>query len=199
MREARQATAPVAKSIGGFSDSQKRVLRDSVDFTIEQAAGGRFSLFSGQASANEVIANYLENPLPQQNAHDIVGMGFALEPTIKSSQVGFDVVAAYQALTDAEIEFSTSERQTLLKSESAELMEIEHHDVLVRNGDIIVRAGANEGAIRLPDPIRLESREIFDLELETNLTGYLPSASDYNDVSGGVASLVGFIEVVEVS
>lgn len=198
MRDARQAAAPVAKSIGGFSDSEKKIIRDSVDFTREQAAGGRFGLFSGQADASEVVANYLENPLPKQSPHDIVGIGFALEPTIKSSQVGFDVVQAYQALTDAEIEFSTSERQTLLKSEAAELMEIEHHDVGIHEGDVVLQAGANEGAIRLPDPIRLESREIFDLELETTLTGQLPSVSDYNNVSGGVAQLVGFMEVVVV-
>lgn len=196
MRNARLASAPVAKSVSGFSQNETRVYRDSVPFTSDEAAGSTFSLFQGQADPGEVAANYLENPLPRQNSHDVVALGFGLQPSIRADQVDFDPIQAYQAFTQSFVEFSTSERQTLLKKEGTELIEIEDHEIKTVMGQTVVRAAANEGAIRLEDPIRIESQEVFDLELETALPGFLPSASQYNSVSGGVVSLVAFMEVI---
>jgi len=207
MSESRLSAGIAAKAIGGYSDSDLDVLRSSVDFTQEAASGSQFNFFDGTASSGEVESNYIENPLPTASRHDVVALGFSLHPTLTSDNLP-DPLLAYQAFTNAYIEFQTSERDTLIQVSESSLIEIENHSIDLgtrtdQNGNQVefdrVNAQNTMGAIRLPDPITIESREVFDFTLDVHNQNLIPSAGDYSDLPSAPAQITAFMEVAPSS
>lgn len=183
----RLSSAIAAKSVSGYDDSELTVLRDSIPYTSEAAQGSTFKFFQDD-KRSEVLSNFIENPLASNAAHDVLGIGIVPTPGLMTSANSFDVLKAYAALTDATLELSTSDRETLLEADVQQHLPTEQHDIGVNadagNTTFTVEVdGSNTDLLRLAEPIRIENQEIFELSVESLHSGGIPAAADYTGQS----------------
>ena len=182
----RLTSAIAAKSIGGYSDTDLKVLRDSVPFTSEAAQGGTFEFFRNSKN-NEPDSNFIENPLPEVKQHDLLAMGLVLSPGILTGDNGFSLVRAYAALTDGNLELSTSQRETLLEADVQQHIVTEDHGWSVKKNDTPgfteILEASGQDVLRLEEPPLIEPREIFEIDYHSARSGGIPAAADYTDVT----------------
>lgn len=182
----RLSSAIAAKAVGGYDGTDLKVLRDSIPFTAEAAAGSTFEFFRN-AKDSEVESNFIDNPLPEVGQHHVLAMGLVLNTGILTGEGGFSLIQAYAALTDGEIEISTSQRETLLEADVQQHLVTEDHEwgAVTTPADGIVShlEGSSQDLLRLEEPRLIEPREVFEVDFQTAHGDGIPAEADYTEKS----------------
>ena len=196
----RLSSAIAAKAVGGYNGTDLKVLRDTIPFTSEAATGSTFEFFQNSKDS-EVESNFIDNPLPKAGRHHVLAMGLILSTGILTGEGDFSLIQAYGALTDGEIEISTSQRETLLEADVQQHLVTENHDwdavTTPADGIVPYLEGSSQDLLRLEEPRRIEPREVFEVDFQTARGGGIPAEADYTEKSI-TPGLTMFLQLSEV-
>jgi hypothetical protein len=182
----RLSSAIAAKAVGGYNGTDLKVLRDTIPFTSEAATGSTFEFFQNTKDS-EVESNFIDNPLPEVGQHNVLAMGLVVNTGILTGENDFSLIKSYAALTDGEIEISTSQRETLLEADVQQHLVTEDHDwgavTTANDGIVSTLEASSQDLLRLEEPRLIEPREVFEVDFQTARGGGIPAEADYTEKS----------------
>lgn len=206
----RYSVAPRFKGITGFDNAELAVIYDSADLSSDsdKLTGSTFEFFPTRADNDVSRANYIRNPLPKTRSYDVVGIGLGFDfnslTIVPGDQGDVDVGAFWNAITDGELTFTTSEQDQLIGKHVQELMDMENGGITPYGSD---DGGTGDGftrvlhfpntrVYRFEDPLHLDSQEVFEVDIELQDTTGLPSDTEWGNVGKGTPYWYVFMEIV---
>ena len=114
---------PLRKNPEYEGDEIFEVIRDARPLTSEELDGDTLSFFPSNPDTNEVLRNYVQNPLPGQKENRILSMGFAPLAWIIQTGSGVDPLAIRNALSNAGVVFKKENgRKTVMRAHARQFM-----------------------------------------------------------------------------
>ena len=206
----RYAVAPRFKGVAGFDDAELAILYDSIPISTDADGftGSTFEFFPTRANPVVAYANYIRNPLPKTRPYDVVGFNVAFDfntlTVVPGDQATLGLAGFWNALTDAEVTFTTSEQDQLWGKHIQELGLFDDGGISIYGSD---DGGTGDGftrvlhwpkqrVLRLEDPLHLESQEVFEVDIELSDATNIPADSDWTSLGKGTPRIYVAMQVV---
>jgi hypothetical protein len=200
---------PLRKNPEYSGDELLDTIRDARPLTQEELDGDTIRFFQRNPARNEVLRNYVQNPLPNPKTKRFLAIGFAPLAPIVQSSANVDPLALRNALADAGVVLRKQNgRETVMRAQLRQLMPQSAFDVEYAAFD----DGTNEGETtelfcptvpltQLADPgepgnlthdMSVEGDEQFELEIVFNSdkTSAIPSEDDLSIDMGAFVEIV---------
>jgi hypothetical protein len=189
------------------SDELLDTVRDARPLTEEELDGDTLRFFLPNPSRNEVLRNYVSNPLPGGNEKRFLAMGFhPLSPIIEDVS-GVDPLSLMNALADAGVILKKQNgRETVLRAQLRQYMPQIDFDLEYAAVDDGTNSNSttelfapSKPLVQLPDPgekgntdhdFTLEFDEQFELEIVFADEGAIPAQADLEIYMGAFLQLV---------
>ena len=211
--------APLRKDPEYQANEILDVVRDARPLTSEELDGDTLRFFLRNPSRNEVLRNYVQNPLPNQKEKRILAMGFAPLAWVVQSATNVDPIALRNALANAGVIFRKNNgRETVMRAHLRQLMSQESWDLLYAAFDDGTNSSETtelfcptDPLVQLTDPgeptpgrsgsrgqggeihdMTLEGDEQFELEIvfDENDTDAIPAQADLEIYMGAFLQVV---------
>ena len=182
-------------------------IRDARPLTSEALDGNTLQFFQRNPTTNEVLRNYVQNPLPGPQRKRILAMGFAPLALIVQDISGVNPITLRNALADAGVVFRKNNgRETVMRAQLRQLMPQNAFDVLHAAFDDGTDAGETNELVlptspltQLPNPgepgnsdhdFTLDGDEQFELEIVFADTNPIPAKADLEIYMGAFMQLI---------